>query len=164
VGLIPESCAAFSQGGGSCHAPKNCDLGSTRFRAHNHHYVGGYYGGSEEKVIRQELVNTGPVVMSFEPKEDFMYYKSGIYKSGPNKIHQEWEQVDHAVLLVGYGQDDSQPYWVMQNSWGTDWGEGGYFRMARGSDESGCESIVVAAEVLEEDNNNVLDNFLGSLQ
>jgi len=163
VGLVPESCTGFSQGGGACRALKGCDLGSTRFRAHNHHYVGGYYGASEEKVIRKELVANGPVVMSFEPKEDFMYYKSGIYKSGPNKIHQEWEQVDHAVLLIGYGKEESQKYWTMQNSWGTDWGEAGYFRMARGSDESGCESIVVAADVVEEDNNNVLDDFLKRL-
>ncbi|CAK0806357.1 unnamed protein product, partial [Prorocentrum cordatum] len=38
-------------------------------------------------------------------------------------------------------------YWVLQNSWGTEWGEQGYFRMARGIDESGCESIAVAADV-----------------
>jgi len=115
-------------------------------------------------LIKDELVARGPVVMSFEPREDFMYYKAGVYKSGPNKIHQEWEQVDHAVLLVGYGEDDQgQAYWTMQNSWGDDWGEGGYFRMARGQDESGCESIVVAAEVLEESGNQVLDDFLAAL-
>jgi len=163
IGLVPESCMPFSEGGGSCHALKGCALGSSRFRATNHHYVGGYYGASEETLIRAELVARGPVVMSFEPREDFMYYKSGVYKSGPNKIHQEWEQVDHAVLLIGYGEDEGQPYWTMQNSWGTDWGEGGYFRMFRGQDESGCESIVVAAEVVEESSNEVLDNFLASL-
>merc|ERR1719382_1545551 len=35
VGLVPESCSPFSQGGGSCHALKDCDLGSTRHRAIN---------------------------------------------------------------------------------------------------------------------------------
>jgi len=163
VGLVPESCSPFSEGGGSCHALPECDLGATRFRAVNHHYVGGYYGGSDESSIRRELVEHGPVVMSFEPKEDFMYYKNGIYKSGAQKIHQEWEQVDHAVLLIAYGVQGGQDYWTMQNSWGTDWGENGYFRMARGTDESGCESIVVAAEVVEEPSNEVLDRFLASL-
>jgi len=163
VGLVPESCSPFSEGGGSCKAMPECDLGSTRFRAHKHHYVGGYYGGSDEANIKRELVANGPVVMSFEPKEDFMYYKNGIYKSGAQKIHQEWEQVDHAVLLIGYGSESNQDFWTMQNSWGTDWGEDGYFRMARGIDESGCESIVVAAEVVEESSNDVLDHFLKSL-
>mmetsp|Transcript_72708 Transcript_72708/g.204147 ORF Transcript_72708/g.204147 Transcript_72708/m.204147 type:complete len:637 (+) Transcript_72708:131-2041(+) len=163
VGLVPESCMAFSQGGGSCHSLSGCDLGATRFRAVNHHYVGGYYGGSDAASIKHELVQHGPMVMSFEPKEDFMYYKNGVYKSGARKIHEEWEQVDHAVLLVGFGADQGQDYWTMQNSWGTDWGERGYFRMARGIDESGCESIVVAAEVVEESSNEVLDQFLASL-
>lgn len=163
VGLVPEGCAPFSTGGGSCKVTSSCKLGSTRYRAHNHHYVGGYYGGSDHNSIRKELVEGGPLVMSFEPKEDFMYYKNGVYKSSPNKIHQEWEQVDHAVLLVGYGVDGQQAYWTLQNSWGTDWGEDGFFRMARGSDESGCESIAVAADVVQEDGNPTLDSFIAGL-
>jgi cathepsin C len=163
VGLVPASCAPFSQGGGSCKVTPSCDLGNKRYRAHNHHYVGGYYGGSDADAIRKELVERGPLVLSFEPKEDFMYYKEGVYRSGPNKIHQEWEQVDHAVLLAGYGVDKDQAYWTLQNSWGNDWGEAGYFRMARGSDESGCESIAVAADVVEETANPVLENFIAEL-
>mmetsp|Transcript_5897 Transcript_5897/g.14975 ORF Transcript_5897/g.14975 Transcript_5897/m.14975 type:complete len:215 (-) Transcript_5897:140-784(-) len=167
VGLVPEGCAPFAQEG-SCAALgaqplRSCDLGDRRYRAINHHYVGGFYGGSDAELIQRELVASGPVVMSFEPKEDFMYYKAGIYKSGADKIHQEWEQVDHAVLLIGYGEEGSQAYWTMQNSWGVDWGEQGYFRMARGTDESGCESIVVAADVATESSNPVLDSFLASL-
>jgi len=162
VGLVPNHCSPLStiQEGGSCRVHKNCDLGGTRHRAINHHYVGGFYGGSDAENIQKELVMKGPAVMSFEPSEDFMYYKDGVYKSGPHKLHQEWEQVDHAVLLVGYGMDNGNPYWTMQNSWGDDWGEDGYFRMARGIDESGCESIVVAADVVQESTNPVLDSFV----
>merc|ERR1719253_2345444 len=158
VGLIPEKCAPFSTGGGSCKVAQDCEMGEKRYRATNHHYVGGFYGGGSEDAIKEELVK-GPLVMSFEPKEDFMYYKNGVYKSGANVIHQEWEQVDHAVLLIGYGEVDGQKYWSLQNSWGNDWGEAGFFRMARGIDESGCESIAVVADVIEESTNDVLDNF-----
>lgn len=165
VGLVPESCAPFSDGGGACQVMPECSnsLGNKRYRAVNHHYVGGFYGAGQEDRIREELVKNGPLVVSFEPKEDFMYYKEGVYKSGAEKLHQEWEQVDHAVLLIGYGEDQSQAYWSLQNSWGTDWGEDGYFRMARGIDESGVESIAVAAEVEEDTTNMVLDDFLTSL-
>lgn len=163
VGLVPEMCAPYTQSG-TCSMQGQCNLGAKRYRAANHHYVGGFYGGGEHVQIKQELVSGGPMVMSFEPKEDFMYYKGGVYKSGPNQIHQEWEQVDHAVLLVGYGSDNGSKYWQLQNSWGTDWGENGFFRMARGIDESGCESIAVAADVVEEDSNPTLDDFVSQMQ
>jgi cathepsin C len=54
---------------------------------------------------------------------------------------------NHAVLLVGYGTDakTGEDYWLVKNSWGTGWGEGGFFRIRRGVDECGIESIAVEA-------------------
>lgn len=164
VGLIPEQCFPYQYSQmGTCQIAPGCDLGAKRYRAINHRYVGGFYGATDSSLVAAELTHGGPLVMSFEPKEDFMYYEQGIYHSLPNKIHQEWEQVDHAVLLIGYGEEDGKTYWLAQNSWGSDWGEHGYFRMVRGQDESGCESIVVAAEVAEETVNPVLDKFLSAV-
>ena len=62
----------------------------------------------------------------------------------------EWQQVNHAVLLVGYGEDtiggETVKYWIAQNSWGERWGEGGYFRIERGMGEESIESLAVSVE------------------
>ncbi|XP_037534392.1 dipeptidyl peptidase 1-like [Nematolebias whitei] len=80
---------------------------------------------------------------------DFLHYKGGIYHyTGLTDPFNPFELTNHAVLLVGYGrcQKTGQKYWIVKNSWGTDWGEDGYFRIRRGSDECAIESIAVAAK------------------
>jgi len=124
--------------------------------------VCGYYGAANEEAMKRELVEHGPLVVSFEPQSDLMYYTGGIYSSAPHQ-RSEWEPVDHAVLLVGFGEDMGKGYWLLQNSWGKEWGERGYIRMARGSDESGVESIVVGADVIEEPRPDILLQFASSL-
>jgi len=61
----------------------------------------------------------------------FLYYTGGIYDPSNCCSTQ-----NHALLLVGYGHDDStgMDYWIALNSWGTRWGEGGFMRLKRTSD------------------------------
>lgn len=161
VGLLPESCFPYNaMDSCSRHVDMDCVKANPSYRAHGHRYVGGYYGGSDELDIMDEVANNGPLVVSFEPKDDFMYYNAGIYQSNGDAIHQEWERVDHAVLLVGYGEtEQGQKFWKVQNSWGPEWGEHGFFRIARGENDSGVESIAVAADVVETEPSRV-EQFL----
>ncbi|XP_039276821.1 cathepsin B-like cysteine proteinase 3 [Nilaparvata lugens] len=50
----------------------------------------------------------------------------------------------HAVKIIGWGSENGVPYWLIANSWNDDWGENGYFRMLRGSNECEIESGVMA--------------------
>lgn len=163
VGLIPHRCAAFGLIAGRCEVM--CESGELqkRWRADNHHYVGGYYGAASEVEMMRELVTGGPLVASLKPDLDLMYYDGGVYKSVPHPLHSEWEPVDHAVLLVGFGEEDGVKYWLLQNSWGQEWGEDGFGRIVRGKDENGIESIVVAADVVEDKRPDVLVQFLQTL-
>jgi C1A family cysteine protease len=73
--------------------------------------------------IKTALATYGPLPTALFVYEDFMYYKSGIYSYIKGK-----PLGGHAVLIVGY--DDDEQSFTVKNSWGPDWGEGGYFRIA----------------------------------
>eukprot|EP00418_Pyrodinium_bahamense_P096049 CAMPEP_0179048890 /NCGR_PEP_ID=MMETSP0796-20121207/19936_1 /TAXON_ID=73915 /ORGANISM="Pyrodinium bahamense, Strain pbaha01" /LENGTH=540 /DNA_ID=CAMNT_0020745361 /DNA_START=66 /DNA_END=1688 /DNA_ORIENTATION=+ len=159
VGLLPATCMRYNTTG-SC--TLECDLKELqgkRYRAGNHRYVGSFYGDSNAQLIQEELYNNGPLAVGIQPDEDFMFYSDGIYRSSastPNASHvgaSEWEAVNHGVLLVGWGEEDGQKYWRIQNSWGPDWGEDGFFRIVRGVDEVAVESMAEAADVVEDEQN-----------
>ncbi|KAE9412818.1 hypothetical protein Angca_005463, partial [Angiostrongylus cantonensis] len=54
------------------------------------------------------------------------------------------EVAGYAVRILGWGEEGRVPYWLVANSWSTDWGEDGYFRIVRGTNECGIEENVVA--------------------
>lgn len=73
-----------------------------------------------------------PVSVAFQVVDGFGDYVSGVYTSttclnGPS-------DVNHAVLAVGYGSDpvSGLDYWLVKNSWGSDWGDEGFFKIERG--------------------------------
>jgi cathepsin C len=114
--------------------------------------------------MMEELYNNGPFVVSFEPEYDFILYKSGIYHKVENNLvtppgdKPEWEKVDHSVLIVGWGEDEltREKFWLVQNTWGPDWGESGFFRIRRGIDESAIESICeVGTPIIIDNSTNV---------
>jgi C1A family cysteine protease len=87
--------------------------------------------------IKSAVAHSGPVLAGFLVYQDFLYYKSGIYRRVTDTII-----AGHAVTIVGY--DDEEQCWIVKNSMGTAWGENGYFRIAMGTNECQIEKEVYA--------------------
>jgi len=148
--LVPEDCHPYNAKIGKC--SDSCDVNKLDFpyTVENFSYLGGGYGRTDENMMMEELYKNGPFVVSIEPDADFVYYKSGIYSGIKNETWvtqgispPDWRKVDHSVLLVGWGEDEEtkEKYWLIQNSWGINWGEEGFFKIKRGTDELHVESM-----------------------
>uniref|UniRef100_A0A8C0FS30 Dipeptidyl peptidase 1 n=1 Tax=Bubo bubo TaxID=30461 RepID=A0A8C0FS30_BUBBB len=143
-GVVEEDCFPYTAQDSPCTFKRSC----YHYYTSEYHYVGGFYGGCNEALMKLELVLHGPMAVAFEVYNDFMLYKEGIYHhTGLQDDFNPFELTNHAVLLVGYGTDPNsgEKFWIVKNSWGTSWGEDGYFRIRRGTDECAIESIAVAA-------------------
>lgn len=91
------------------------------------------------KQIQTEIFKNGPVEGAFSVYADFLNYKSGVYQQ-----HSSESMGAHAIRILGWGVENGVPYWLCANSWNTDWGDKGYFKILRGSDECGIEDSIVA--------------------
>ena len=161
--FIPETCSQYKAMNSKCESTCDLDKMPYSYGVVDHSYIGGSYGQCTEKKIMEEVYKNGPIVVSFEPDYHFMLYKTGIYHSldedswmNQGLKKPEWQKVDHSVLLVGWGEDPiaKEKFWILQNTWGPEWGEKGFFRMKRGTDEMGIESICETGTPIVIDNSN----------
>lgn len=94
--------------------------------------------------IQTELMENGPLEVAFTVYEDFMSYTGGVY------YHTSGKSLGgHAIKLMGWGVDSEtgMDYWLLANSWNSDWGENGFFRMRRGTNECGLENSAVGGMI-----------------
>ena len=87
--------------------------------------------------IKREIMKNGPVVSSMEVYTDFLSYKSGVYSKGEDIPKFSGY---HTIKIVGWGVEDGSEeepnkgakYWIIENSWGDDWGQNGYAKITEG--------------------------------
>jgi len=83
---------------------------------------------NDPTALMAAVATYGPIAVGIDAEsDDFQMYSGGVYDASCGT------QLDHGVLLVGYGTDSEtkQDYWLVKNSWGSGWGEGGYIRFTR---------------------------------
>jgi len=110
-------------------------------------YENDKFFGQEPKLftneweIMDEIMNHGPVSAGMGIYADFLNYTGGIYVKKSDEY-----QFGHLIRLIGWGEENGTPYWIGANSWNSFWGEDGFFRIRRGTNEAGIERMVMAAD------------------
>ena len=89
---------------------------------------------TETKGIKREIMQNGPVLGQFSPFTDFLTYKEGVYSRTQDSFKY---QGNHLVKVVGWEtMPDETEAWIVENTWGEDWGDGGYGKIAGNGETS----------------------------
>jgi C1A family cysteine protease len=97
----------------------------------------------DQQTIQDALYNMGPLSVTLNANLLFGY-TTGVINTDPSNC--PYYGMDHAVTLVGFGQDGNTNYWKIKNSWAATWGEEGYFRIAADQDLCGiwdCTTVPI---------------------
>lgn len=134
----PISNSAYSQPGQqcleNCHYPYH-DVAVSSLSRFN---MSGFVRLDSDVSQIQAALKNGPLLAAVKLYGDLYSYSSGIYHhvDGPLLGY-------HSVEIVGYGSEAGNSYWIVKNSWGLNWGEGGYFRIVAGNNEVMIEEHVI---------------------
>lgn len=170
-GYIPEECMEPKEKTDECevdHFENNeCRLENFFFR------VQDYCLSAGEENIKREIIKNGPVVGQMQPYTDFLAYKEGTYHKTPDAFKFNGQ---HIVKIIGWGKSlDGSTEWIIENTWGADWGEEGYAKISSKGDtniEGHAFGMLIAhqtqAELYEAQNeppppSTPVDNPLGDI-
>jgi len=126
---------------GSTHAPKcakKCESSSYIWSKDKHHGRSTYNLKSVANMTADIYLN-GPITAQFFVHQDFLAYKSGVYH------HTLFSPMlgGHAIKIIGWGVDKGVDYWWVANSWNEKWGDSGFFKIRKGTNECQIENFAL---------------------
>jgi len=127
-GLVSEKCFPFKSNTETtpyCPAANECPNKGAKYELHKCK-PGSVRRFTEEKRIKQELVENGPVMVMFDLRTDIMDFKEGIYVCKQN------ERVQMFYIVIGWGEENGQKYWLVLSARGKNPGENGLIKMRMG--------------------------------
>ena len=115
-GLVEESEYPYEARDGNCRIP---DAPT--------YTIGGFVDVARNELALKKAVSSQPVSVAIEADQTaFQFYHSGVLSSS-----KCGDNLDHGVLVVGYGEEDGVMFWKIKNSWGSEWGDDGYIKIER---------------------------------
>ena len=110
-------------------------------------------GSKDPQAMKEAMFVHGPLAVSMRVGDNFRNYASGIYTPEENNEADcpdlNVYGTNHAMAAVGYGTDEETglDYWIIKNSWGPEWADQGYIRVARGENACGVEGNIAYVEM-----------------
>jgi C1A family cysteine protease len=103
-----------------------------------------------ELIMMKEIMDNGPItgiitIYKTNDHRNLYLHNSGIYGENTEGFEEEPSGY-HSIVIVGWGTNGQTPYWICANSWGSRWGDNGYFNVRKGSNLGMIESDVYAIE------------------
>lgn len=147
IGTVPESCIPFHGEDETCTGM--CNDGTSIPKATKAKSLYSPWGETDQarvEAIQREIMEHGPVTASYMAFSDFGQDQLSVYHRSKTATLES----GHTVRIIGWGTEKNEDYWLIANSWGTDWGIDGVFKMRRGNNECNIEEAVVAGEPLIE--------------
>ncbi len=132
-GVVDEQCFPYAADSDTVKCDQMCKEPSVREQIQSYCVLFG------EDDIKRDIIKSGPVVAASQVHVDFLTYRSGVYSKGDDVPRFSGFQ---AVKIIGWGVEsgsDNEPnkgnkYWLVQNSWGEDWGENGVAKISMGQE------------------------------
>jgi C1A family cysteine protease len=125
------ACFPYTAGDQKCNLCANAGSRETR--------ISGYQSINNVAQMKQWIASHGPVTTCFTVYDDFYSYTGGIYTPTSSKVAG-----GHCVTVIGYS--DPGRFWICKNSWGTLWGESGFFCIAYGAPGTGIDAEMWAID------------------
>ena len=85
------------------------------------------FENTTEVALQWGVATGGPWSVAIHAGVEFQSYSNGVF----DDPDCDGNDLNHGVTIVGYGNQDGKDYWLVKNSWGEGWGEGGYIKMRR---------------------------------
>ncbi|XP_074642740.1 digestive cysteine proteinase 1-like [Tubulanus polymorphus] len=96
--------------------------------------------------LKVAIANHGPISVGIDAShKSLSFYANGVYYEP--KCGNKPDQLDHAVLAVGYGEMNGEKYWLIKNSWSTYWGNDGYVLMSQKNNNCGVATAATYVEM-----------------
>jgi C1A family cysteine protease len=124
-GFIPNQCYPYTAKSGEC---EEDHMENNECRVNNEFYkIIDFCLAQEDVGIKKEILKNGPVVAQMTIFTDFLTYKDGFYHRTEDAFKFNGQ---HVVKIVGWDkQADGGDFWIVQNTWGSDWGDNGFVKV-----------------------------------